>query len=180
MISNNDNSFNNLDTNRISNRCTLEYLSNTQYKKIFKKNKLFNYELNKDEFLFYKKRVIALTKDMLKGKYYSKNLEKIHNEYVLSLIDHFKKIDEIELIQNEYKELNNLNLNSKIETDNININNEIIIKKSKPISIENFVTKKEINKTEEVEIPIPQKKMLNISTPEFRIKGIEKKNKENK
>lgn len=157
-----------------ADKYTLEYLTNPQYKKEFKMNKNTNTMiLNKEQCSFYKKRIIALTKDMLKGEYPSEHLEKIHKEYILSLINHFKKVDEIDLIQKEYSDLT-LSSSNKDASANIidaSLNNEIMmIKRNKPISIDNFVTKKVIKMKKE--IPIPQKKVLNVTTPEHKLKGI--------
>lgn len=157
-----------------ADKYTLEYLTNPQYKKEFKMNKNTNtMVLNKEQCSFYKKRIIALTKDMLKGEYPSEHLEKIHKEYILSLINHFKKVDEIDLIQKEYSDLT-LSSSNKDASANIidaSLNNEIMmIKRNKPISIDNFVTKKVIKMKKE--IPIPQKKVLNVTTPEHKLKGI--------
>ena len=44
------------------------------------------------------------------------------------------------------------------------------MKKSKPISIDNFITKKVIQIKKD--IPIPQKKVLNVNTPAHKVKGI--------
>ncbi len=157
-----------------ADKYTLEYLTNPQYKKEFKMNKNTNIMiLNKEQCSFYKKRIIALTKDMLKGEYPSEHLEKIHKEYIISLINHFKKVDEIDLIQKEYSDLT-LSSSNKDASANVidaSLNNEIMmIKRNKPISIDNFVTKKVIKMKKE--IPIPQKKVLNVTTPEHKLKGI--------
>jgi hypothetical protein len=165
-----------------ADKYTLEYLTNPQYKKEFKMNKNTNTMiLNKEQCSFYKKRIIALTKDMLKGEYPSEHLEKIHKEYILSLINHFKKVDEIDLIQKEYSDLT-LSSSNKDASANIidaSLNNEIMmIKRNKPISIDNFVTKKVIKMKKE--IPIPQKKILNVTTPEHKLKGIVQKQHKDK
>lgn len=165
-----------------ADKYTLEYLTNPQYKKEFKMNKNTNTMiLNKEQCSFYKKRIIALTKDMLKGEYPSEHLEKIHKEYILSLINHFKKVDEIDLIQKEYSDLT-LSSSNKDASANIidaSLNNEIMmIKRNKPISIDNFVTKKVIKMKKE--IPIPQKKVLNVTTPEHKLKGIVQKQHKDK
>ena len=178
-----------------TNKYTLEYLTNPLYKKDeLKKNtktKTDDFELNKEQCSFYRKRIIAITKDMLKGEYTSTHLEKIHKEYIQSLINHFKRLDEIELIQKEYSDLNLKDASasgagssgagssqsdkaiidlSNIDLYNIQLNNEIMMKRNKPVSIENFVTKKIIKIQKD--IPVPQKKILNVNTPAHKIKGI--------
>jgi hypothetical protein len=159
------------------NSTTLQYLTNPLYQKEFKKSGKTIEELNKEQCSFYKKRIIALTKSMLKGEYPSEHLEKIHKEYIKSLINHFKRVDEIELIQNEYSDLSasasaSASANDLVDicNNNIQINNSIMMKKNKPVSLDNFITKKVI-KIQNV-IPIPKKRVFNVNTPAHKIKGI--------
>ena len=157
-----------------TNKFTLEYLTNPLYKKddLKKNTKTNDFVLNKDQCSFYRKRIIAITKDMLKGEYPSQLLEKIHKEYIQSLINHFKRVDEIEIIQKEYSDLNLKDVSASgavayafeavdksiIDLSNIQLNNEIMMKRNKPVSIDNFITKKVIKIKKD--IPIPQKKNI--------------------
>jgi hypothetical protein len=163
-----------------TNKFTLEYLTNPLYQKEFKHNTKLTDELNKEQCSFYKKRIISITKEMLKGEYYSENLKKIHNEYIQSLINHFKRVDEIEIIQQEYSDIsfNKItDLSTNVNKINVNLN-EIIMKKNKPVSIDNFVTKKVIQIKKE--ILIPKKRVLNVNTPAHKIKGIPLKHNKDK
>jgi len=174
-----------------TNKFTLEYLTNPLYKKddLKKNTKTNDFVLNKEQCSFYRKRIISITKDMLKGEYPSQLLEKIHKEYIQSLINHFKRVDEIEIIQKEYSDLNLKDVSASgavayafetvdksiidksiIDLSNIQLNNEIMMKRNKPVSIDNFITKKVIQIKKD--IPIPQKKILNVNTPAHKIKGI--------
>jgi hypothetical protein len=174
-----------------TNKFTLEYLTNPLYKKddLKKNTKTNDFVLNKEQCSFYRKRIISITKDMLKGEYPSQLLEKIHKEYIQSLINHFKRVDEIEIIQKEYSDLNLKDVSASgavayafeavdksiidksiIDLSNIQLNNEIMMKRNKPVSIDNFITKKVIKIKKD--IPIPQKKILNVNTPAHKIKGI--------
>jgi len=182
----NDMSSNIMPTNiETTNKYNLEYLTNPLYQKDLNKNTKIKagVELNKEQCSFYRKRIIALTKEMLKGEYPSQHLEKIHKEYIQSLIHHFKRVDEIELIQKEYSDMN-LNDDAAdaqtiIDISNMQqLNNEIMMKKNKPISIDNFVTKKVIKIQKD--IPVPQKKVLNVNTPAHKIKGIPPKQHKDK
>jgi hypothetical protein len=163
-----------------TNKFTLEYLTNPLYQKEFKNNTKVTDELNKEQCSFYKKRIIAITKEMLKGEYYSENLKKIHKEYIQSLINHFKKVDEIELIQQEYRDIsfNKITDLSNVTQINATNVNEIIMKKNKPVSIDNFVTKKVIQIKKD--ILIPKKRVLNVNTPAHKIKGVPQKHNKDK
>ena len=169
----------NTNTERNTNKYTLEYLTNPQYQKNNTKTKTDDFELNKEQCSFYRKRIIAVTKEMIKGEYASSlyHLEKIHKEYIQSLINHFKRVDEMELIQNEYKDFTNATVSS-VDMDMVmdisgqqqKINNEIMMKRSKPVSIDSFITKKVIQIKKD--IPIPKKRVLNVNTPAHKVKGI--------
>jgi hypothetical protein len=171
-----------------TNKYNLEYLTNPLYQKDLNKSTKMKagVELNKEQCSFYRKRIIALTKEMLKGEYPSQHLEKIHKEYIQSLIHHFKRVDEIELIQKEYSDMNLNDGAAKssaaqtiIDISNIQqLNNDIMMKKNKPISIDNFVTKKVIKIQKD--IPVPQKKVLNVNTPAHKIKGLPPKQHKDK
>lgn len=183
LTTTNDTSSNMMVNIETTNKYNLEYLTNPLYQKDLNKSTKIKagVELNKEQCSFYRKRIIALTKEMLKGEYPSQHLEKIHKEYIQSLIHHFKRVDEIELIQKEYSDMN-LNdgaAQTIIDISNIQqLNNEIMMKKNKPISIDNFVTKKVIKIQKD--IPVPQKKVLNVNTPAHKIKGIPPKQHKDK
>ena len=90
--------------NSIEHTSILEYLTNPAYFSIINKNNKSNTTLtnNKEDVRFYRKRIIALTKDMLKGIIPSTGLKEIHDDYVKSLITYFKIVDKTDIIQDQY------------------------------------------------------------------------------
>uniref|UniRef100_A0A6C0HG99 Uncharacterized protein n=1 Tax=viral metagenome TaxID=1070528 RepID=A0A6C0HG99_9ZZZZ len=90
--------------NSIEHTSILEYLTNPAYYSIINKNNKSNTTItnNKEDVRFYRKRIIALTKDMLKGIIPSTGLKEIHDDYVKSLITYFKIVDKTDIIQDQY------------------------------------------------------------------------------
>lgn len=161
---------------RNTNKYTLEYLINPFYKKDKFESNINKYEnerLDKEKCSFYKKRIISHTKKMLKGEYDSQELEELHKQYINSLIKHFTREDEFELLQSEYNKIDvSLNNHNHKHTDisSILIDNKYMIKKSKPNSFDNFVITKQIHDIKKIHLP--KKKVLNVNTPAHKIKGI--------
>ena len=95
----------------LSNKATLEYLTNPYYQNVLnarnKKNTFIKKddEVNKKDISFYRKRIVALTKDMLKGiepPFPNKDVKIIYEDYVRNLINYFKIIDRKDILQDQY------------------------------------------------------------------------------
>ena len=95
----------------LSNKATLEYLTNPYYQNVLnarnKKKTLMNKEdeVDKKDISFYRKRIVALTKDMLKGiepPFPNEDIKKIYEDYVKNLINYFKMIDRKDILQDQY------------------------------------------------------------------------------
>lgn len=165
-----------------TNQFTLEYLTNPLYSK---KNTGISVDtsITKNDRSFYRKRIVSITKDMLKGEYVCANLEKIHNDYIKSLIHHFKTTDEFEILQSEYAisqtkthvdlsgQVHELSVDEHKEQQQINV---VMMKNTnKRVSLDNFVMKKAIHIKET--IPPPKRKEINVNTPAHKVKGIKPK-----
>ncbi len=95
----------------LSNKATLEYLTNPYYQNVLnarnKKNTFINKEdeVDKKDISFYRKRIVALTKDMLKGiepPFPNEDIKKIYEDYVKNMINYFKIIDRKDILQDQY------------------------------------------------------------------------------
>lgn len=169
-----------------TNKCTLEFLTNPLYSK---KNTGAYIEpiITKDDRSFYRKRIVSITKDMLKGEYVCANLEKIHNDYIKSLIHHFKTIDEFEILQSEYAiSKTNVDVSGQVYDLSVQLHdlsgqqhqqqqiNAVMIKHTnKRVSLDDFVLKKAIHIKQL--IPAPKRKEINVNTPAHKVKGIKPK-----
>jgi hypothetical protein len=87
---------------------TIEYLINPLYHHILKKTKqnenIDEKNKNKEAIKFYRKRITALIKDMLKDPNIkpTSGIKEMHDEYVNCLITYFKMLDRTDILQNQY------------------------------------------------------------------------------
>ena len=103
----------NIETNdnsdSVEHTSILEYLTNPSYYSILNKNNKTNMikeTNNKEDVRFYRKRIIALTKEMLKGDIPSNGIKEAHDDYVNILIKYFKIVDKSDIIQDQYSNSN--------------------------------------------------------------------------
>ena len=121
---------------------------------------------------FYKKRIIGLTKDMLKNKFPEEHLRQSFNQYTNCLIEYFEFIDKKDIIQDEYKSMDTLsidylqtsqNYSEKDITDEANALMTNTPAES-PATLDNFVVKKPRPPERKI---IPTKKVINIKDPQL-------------
>lgn len=150
----------------------LLYLTNYLDNKKIKEN-----EIKKKEIRFYKKRILQVTKDLLKGEKITEDVNSCYNGYIRTLIEHFKFIDKKDMIQEEYQNLNN-DMSSKIDNSfNMMEMDEMMIKKievKEVKTMDDYILKRK--KKKEKKIEIPKKKEYNIKDKKFKTKGLRKKN----
>ena len=96
-------------SNSIEHTSILEYLTNPAYYSTLNKNNKANSikatndnNKNKEDTRFYRKRIIALTKEMLKGAIPSVRIKEAHDDYVNILVNYFKLVDKTDIIQDQY------------------------------------------------------------------------------
>jgi hypothetical protein len=182
---------------------TLEFLTNPLYhSSINSKLEATNSnKINKQDLKFYRKRIHALSKDLLKGDSPNDSLKKIHDDYVRAAILYLKMIDTKDIIQDQYKneilpDINNINFPNEMgpnemgpnemgpnemgpnETTNVDDANQQMMRKIVNISnLDNYVISKN---TKENELILPTKKEINLHAPDLKTKGIIIKDKKNK
>jgi len=163
-----------------TNQMTLTYLTNPLYQSGIVKAEELN-DIDRNEKRFYKKRILALTKDMLRGEYPSDALKKIHNNYIFEIISHFKMTDKYDIIQDDYsdnicdiKELDSPSSNTMIINE---ANKNIGIRIDKRNTLDSFVSVKKINTP--AKNMIPMKREYDLRNPELKTKGIKKKKTKN-
>ena len=164
-------------------------------------NSLYNINLEKtdssfslQEKKFYKKRIISLTKQMLKENYPTKALQNIHTNYINEIIDYIKQTDTNDILQENYKNIDknknnnkdkdkdtNTNISNNKDTTSIDITNTTVsmfkqnkIDKNRIVTLDNFV-KHLSNKLDPNLENIPRIRNINIKTEAHKIKGLVKK-----
>ena len=129
----------------------------------------------KQDIFFYRKRILNITKDLLRENSINPNIDSIFLEYAQELVKYFKFIDKKDILQDEYKDLKEkkkklVNTNFKLSESDKIMSRETkktikTIKDCIPIIVKSRPQKKR---------NYPKKKNINIKDPKFRIKGLEK------
>ena len=162
------------------------FTNNSHFNSIVKMNGLYNDKSLISDKKFYKKRILDLTKKMLKDDIKNEEIQLVNsfNNYIKSCINNFKFIDKTDIIQEKYQDLEDSNLdnsnldnsnldNSNLDNSNLDNSNLLLIKQNnvKQINLDSLVLKKNKKKLK----IIPQKENINIKTKEYKIKGLKKK-----
>ena len=156
----------------------LEYLMNPgMYEKWMKKNeKKIKVSDLKVDVKFYKKRIIQLTKDMIKGQHITNSVNKAYNEYMKSCVAYLRFLDTKDILQEEYKDIpEQADLSDddvKGDPNNNLINPSYLHKQNK---IEDYIDVKKISNVPKNETYLPEKKDLKLKDPELKKKGVKKK-----
>lgn len=163
-----------------ANPLDLMYFTNTStFKKInTKKYKEKQVEYDKN-LKFYRKRILQITKNLLRGEEDNEEIKRLFKNYSWELIEHFKFLDKKEILQKDYEDLgeNKKNVVKDFELEN---QNKLMMREKKDAekkTIESFIDVKIKNKKETKKPYIPKKKVINITLDEFKNKGV--KNKSN-
>tara|TARA_B100000674_G_C37954770_1_gene969033 strand:+ start:1794 stop:2384 length:591 start_codon:yes stop_codon:yes gene_type:complete len=128
---------------------------------------------------FYKKRIFQKCKELLRGKKENITINEAFDHFCLTLIEHFKMIDKNEIIQNEYKELEEeaqTSLPHK-ELEEGENPDELMFKKieKNDYNLDKFVIKHVVKK--EPQIHIPKEKDYNLKDIKYQEKDVEIKSK---
>ena len=128
------------------------FTNNSHFNSIVKMNGLYNDKSLISDKKFYKKRILDLTKKMLKDDIKNEEIQLVNsfNNYIKSCINNFKFIDKTDIIQEKYQDLEDSNLdnsnldNSNLDNSNLDNSNLLLIKQNnvKQINLDSFVLKK--------------------------------------
>lgn len=144
---------------------------------------------------FYRKRILALTKNLLSNDESDvpSEIERYFKEYIGSCIDYFKTVDNNDLRQDEYRYMDEDKDEDKVtndeylevddsilDTDNCdtssnNIDSLLIRKINVANTLDNFV----IRNSSKKKVIIPKKKKVNLRDPSLKTKGTEKMGEKN-
>ena len=129
-----------------------------------------------EEQKFYKKRVLALTKEMYKGNYPNNDIKIIFETYLDNIINYFKFIDTKDILQEEYAEdeikgLDSSKIDDYNEYNEYNINESVMNIPVKTITMDNFITRKK----DKPQVILPINKEINLKNPSLKRKGLKKK-----
>ena len=167
------------------NYITLEIMANSDtYNKYLKKNNLEHDTVLKSEKRFYRKRIIAMVKDILTNNINNNNDAPINDIIINSFnafsrlcISHFKFKDTMDNIQGDYKDMvlveTTTTGESGVDDWSIDDANKLFMKQvdKKVITMDNFVTK---TSPPQDEMLLPKTKELNLKDPKYKKKDIKK------
>ena len=168
---------------------TLEYLLNPVYhtgvfqsksKQDAKDDPVSNVDVK-----FYRKRISALSRDIMRGNVANTIVQEAHDEYVKAAIQYFKVNDKTEILQKEH-ESGEANVERKGEGEDQTLDNnkdsnfdiglvnkaffEAPETRQPRQTLDNFVTSKTLKIAEPVKHP--QRRQINLKTKELRMKGV--------
>jgi hypothetical protein len=174
------------------NEVTIDCLVNKElfHKNIVNKKKI----VNKKDKKFYRKRIFNLVKELLTKKeddtdinYLLPDVKYAFDNFMNSCIHYFKSLDNNDLIQESYKDMNNINNMNNINEFENDIQEEIMNQEEannllmKKIIVKKPTLDKFIKKNQKPipSIEIPKQKEINLKDPQLRIKGISSGKKKN-
>ena len=173
------------------NQITLDCLLNKEMFNTHVKNKKAQ-AVNKEDKKFYKKRIYNLFKEMLINKAEPEDLfpdvKYAYDNFINASINYFKTIDSNDLLQEEYKNLDEqeaININSipELGDDKTIMTSEEadkLLMRSVKIttpSLDKYVKRKSTKPKEK--LILPKQKEVNLMDPELKVKGIQSNSNNN-
>ena len=168
-------------SSNIVDELTLEYLMNrSQYQK-YMNRKTPQKLSNKKDVKFYRKRILALTKELLypddrENRNCCSNVDKCYETYIHACIEYFKTLDKSDIIQQDYVNMDDPILQNNIdEIKSQSYADDLFmrtIKVQPTTTLDNFVTR---NKVVKEDVILPIQKDINLKDPELKNKGIKNK-----
>ena len=137
---------------------------------------------NKEEIKFYKKRIYNLFKEIITGNSPNDLLPDVkyaYSNFLTESIRYFKTVDNNEIIQSEYKDMEfppEIGCDVNDASGNVVDADKLLMRSIKidVPTLDKYVTRISTKKKEE--IILPKQKDINLNDPEFKIKGLKKNN----
>ena len=184
----------------IVDTASLTFFTNPAYYGILQRKKLCNIKDNSAEIKFYRKRIISLFKDMLKGEEepVNKEIKEIHTMFVNSAIRYFEVTDKKDIVQGQHTNAIDTNAIDAIDTNDTieetpeeilnaiggpeiyslaEANDKMMRKNIAVASLDNYVIKE--TPVNEVRI-IPMQMDINLKATVLKEKGVPPKKSKNK
>jgi hypothetical protein len=163
------------------NQLTIDCLLNKDMINKHIKNKQSKKE-NKEEIKFYKKRIYNLFKEMITGKPPDDLLPDVkyaYNNFLNASISYLKTVDNNDIIQSEYKDIEfppEICCNENDISGNVVDSDKLLMRSIKldVPTLDKYVTRISTKKKEN--IILPKQKDINLNDPELKNKGLKKNN----
>ena len=154
---------------------TIEYLMNPIHRHIIEKKTNEASKQFRQEIKFYKKRILQTTRNLIKGENMEEGIVDMFLLYCRTLIQHFKIIDENDIMQETYADISINCVSSEILSNNeyLTADNLIMRTNNKKKRIDEYIDiKRHSNKSEPI---LHHKREVNLRNPELRTKGVRRK-----
>tara|TARA_A100001015_G_scaffold277770_1_gene337281 strand:+ start:1526 stop:2086 length:561 start_codon:yes stop_codon:yes gene_type:complete len=158
----------------------LLYLTNPYFIDKYNKTNPEKSGISQEDIKFYRKRILETTKNYLRGKKLTSEIDGAFENYAQLLIEHYKFIDKKDLVQKEYSDIKE---KKKKPRKNFKLmENDTLIMKTKENTVKTIkdylpIVVKEKKKKKMV---IPKQKKYDIKNPDLRVKGVKQKKNKNK
>lgn len=166
-----------MSTNSAINAITLEYMMNPKQYEQYVKSKDDVDKISDDDIKFYRKRIIAMTKDMFSKKLTNNDVNDAFDEYVNTCIKYLKFQDRFDIIQSEYSDISDNKPSVDIEYDCEEATKQIFNTPKQTSTLDKFVNIKRVASSDPVKSVIPKKKDIDLTDPKLKKKGLKKKKK---
>ena len=155
------------------NILNLKYFTNNSgYTKLFHKEETTELYA-KDDYLFYRKRILQLAKNIMRQKETDTTLVSAFNQFVQVSIPYLKFKDKSDILQDEFESIsNNVERKNIIFPSNLEESNKLLFKQDviHTKKIEDCMNI--IRKTNKPSIPLPKQKQFNLKNPILKNKGV--------
>jgi|TARA_Y100000389_G_scaffold200432_1_gene240813 hypothetical protein len=163
-----------------TNKIDLMYFTNNSARRMMdEKDQGEEKKLDKKDIKFYRKRILQLTKDLLRGGKTTNIINESFTAFADTAIKSFKYEDEAEILQKEFEDLEEKKKASKGGKEFVSLESDKLmmkdLKNKKNDTIKNFAIVKTKKKQEKIKT-FTQKK-IDLKTEELKNKGVKKKKK---
>lgn len=160
------------------NRITLQYFTNPSYYGDVQPDNAVVEAARRKDVKFYRRRIVAMTKELFRNGTSCKSLQLAFDSYVNSAVAHLKMLDTKDILQKEYQGLE-ISQPSAISPQEASLRLEEAnsrIMKTQQIggTLDSFVTSTKTIESEEVP---PKLKTINLHDPQLKTKGVKRKKK---
>ena len=160
------------------NKITLQYFTNPSYYGDIRTDDPDIEARKQQDIRFYRRRIVAMTKELFREGTTCKSLQVAFDGYVSSAIAHFKMLDTKDILQEEYQGLDPPELvitNPEESSLKLEEANNCIIKTQQVGgTLDSFVTSTKTVTNEEIP---PKLKTIDLRDPKLKSKGVKRKKK---
>jgi hypothetical protein len=175
----------------IVDSASLTFFTNPLYFNILQRKKLCQIKDNAEEVKFYRKRIIALFKELLKESSVNREIKELHTMFVSASIRYFEIMDKKDIVQGQHQHQHIQDENASMNADELDLSpedlldtiggtelttmdeaNDLMMRKTITVAnLDNYVIASQDNSANEKRI-IPLKMEIDLKTHDLKTKGV--------